>query len=35
MTAPPKAIASPSHRWPTAALMALLAAITALAPFSL
>jgi DHA1 family bicyclomycin/chloramphenicol resistance-like MFS transporter len=35
MTAPPKAIASPSRRWPTAALMALLAAITALAPFSL
>jgi DHA1 family bicyclomycin/chloramphenicol resistance-like MFS transporter len=35
MTAPPEAIAPPSHRWSTAALMALLAAITALAPFSL
>jgi MFS transporter, DHA1 family, multidrug resistance protein len=35
MTAPPEAVALPSRRWSTAALMALLAAITALAPFSL
>jgi DHA1 family bicyclomycin/chloramphenicol resistance-like MFS transporter len=35
MTAPPEAIAPPSRPWSTAALMALLAAITALAPFSL
>ena len=36
MTPPPKqAPALPSRRWSTAALMALLAAITALAPFSL
>ena len=32
---PPEAPALPSRRWSTAALMALLAAITALAPFSL
>ena len=37
MSAPPKdaAIALPERRWSTSALMALLAAITALAPFSL
>jgi MFS transporter, DHA1 family, multidrug resistance protein len=35
MTAPPKSVVLPSRRWSTAALMALLAAITALAPFSL
>jgi DHA1 family bicyclomycin/chloramphenicol resistance-like MFS transporter len=32
---PPDTVAWPARRWPTGALMALLAAITALAPFSL
>jgi DHA1 family bicyclomycin/chloramphenicol resistance-like MFS transporter len=35
MTTPPEAIASAARGWSTGALMALLAAITALAPFSL
>ena len=35
MSAPPRAAVQPERRWSTPALMALLAAITALAPFSL